>query len=68
MRAQKLFTEAAAQRGIKLNAENAALGFVTMIDGHWLVVAIYENLTDDKRAAQVCHEYIDLQLGIRQEE
>ena len=68
MRAQNLFAEAAGQRGIKLNPENAALGLVTMIDGHWLVVAVYENLTDDKRAAAVCHEYIDLQLGIRKEE
>ncbi|NMM45627.1 TetR family transcriptional regulator [Rhodospirillaceae bacterium KN72] len=59
---ERLFAAAAAERGISLDARQAAMGLITMIDGYWLSLSIYEKLSSREEAIACCTNYIDTQL------
>jgi TetR/AcrR family transcriptional regulator, transcriptional repressor of bet genes len=63
-RTETLFAAAAKQHGITIDARQASIGLITMIDGHWLVLSTYERMTSRDRAIKCCQNYIDLQLGL----
>lgn len=61
---ERLFTAAAKQRGLDLDARQAAIGLIAMIDGYWLSLSIYENLSSREEATLCCLRHIDMHLGI----
>lgn len=61
-RTEKLFEMAAEKEGVEVNSRVAALGLMTMIDGLWLALSIYDGLTTREAAIDTCQNYIDLQL------
>ncbi len=64
-RTEEYFRLAARERSIDIDAHQAAIGLVAMIDGLWLVISIFDKLVTRETAIAVCRNYIDLQLGIR---
>lgn len=62
-RMEDLFAAAAAERGIKINARRAALGFIALSDGLWLGLSIHDQLLSPAQARDLCHLYIEEQLG-----
>ncbi|MEQ8442341.1 MAG: TetR family transcriptional regulator C-terminal domain-containing protein [Alphaproteobacteria bacterium] len=61
---QRLFSEAADQQGVQIDARQAAMGLITMIDGYWLSLSVYDHLSSRDAAIQCCLNYIDMQLAI----
>ena len=61
---ESLFAEAAQIRGIRIDARLAAMGLITMIDGYWLSLSIYDHLSTRDDAVRCCLHYIEMQLLI----
>jgi TetR/AcrR family transcriptional repressor of bet genes len=62
-RTEEYFRLAAEECGVSIDTHQAAIGLVAMIDGLWLVMAIFDRLVTRETAIMVCRNYIDLQLG-----
>lgn len=62
-RTELLFSQASKERGLEINPKQAAIGLITMIDGLWLSLSIYDRLTSRESAVATCQQFIDLQLG-----
>lgn len=62
-RTEKLFAAAADTRGLSLDARQAAMGLIAMIDGYWLSLSIYDGLNSRDDAVKCCLNYIDVQLA-----
>lgn len=60
---ESLFAAAAEARGLSLDARQAAMGLITMIDGYWLALSIYDHLSSRDAAIRCCLNYIETQLG-----
>lgn len=63
-RTETLFAAAAKQHGVTIDARQASIGLITMIDGHWLLQSTNERMTSRDSAVKCCQNYIDLQLGL----
>ena len=63
-RTEALFAAAAKQHGVTIDARQASIGLITMIDGHWLLQSNNERMTSRDSAVKCCQNYIDLQLGL----
>jgi TetR/AcrR family transcriptional repressor of bet genes len=63
-RTESLFERVAASLGVQIDALEAALGLITMIDGMWLGVAINDQFARRDVSIRTCQNYIRLQLGL----
>lgn len=62
-RMETLFTDAAAQTGVPIDARKAALGLIGLTDGLWLGLSIHGQLVSREQAVEMCLLFIDSQLG-----
>jgi len=59
----RLFARAAKEKGIEIDAEDAAIGLLAIFDGLWLSLAVDPKSYAPARAIKVCHTFIDRMLG-----
>jgi hypothetical protein len=62
-RVRQEFSDAAAAVPIDIDADEAAIGLMAIIDGLWLEQSLDENMVTQRRAIALCSGYIDLRLG-----
>lgn len=55
----RLFARAGQEKCCAVDAENAAIGLLALIDGLWLQLAVHTADLDSSRAQATCHTYID---------
>ena len=58
-RVESYFAEAAAEAGIQIDARNAALGLIALMDGLWLGLSIHDKVLSQKQATELCQRFID---------
>jgi len=56
------FSDAAAAIPIDIDADEAAVGLMAIIDGLWLELSLDEDMVSQRRAIALCSSYIDLRL------
>lgn len=59
----RLFARAAKEKGVQIDAEDAAIGLLAIFDGLWLELAVDPKIYTPARAIKVCHIFIDRMLG-----
>jgi TetR/AcrR family transcriptional repressor of bet genes len=63
-RVDRLFSEAAAARGLSMDTRDAALGFIAMTDGMWLGLSIHDEVITGQQAIKICQKYIARELQL----
>ena len=60
-----MFTAAAKELGLEIDARRAALGFVGLTDGLWLGMSIHDDVLSRQQVINICEGYIsrELQMG-----
>ncbi len=57
-RVEKMFSEAAEEAGVSLDAQEAAVGLAALMDGFWLGMSIHNQSITHERSIALCHAYI----------
>ena len=55
----RLFSRAANELRVEVEAEDAAIGLLALFDGLWLEYAIDAKIYPPERAIKICHDYIN---------
>jgi len=58
-RVESYFEDAARETGAKIDARNAALGLIALMDGLWLGLSIHDQVLSRKQATSLCQLFID---------
>lgn len=58
-RVERYFADAAAETGVEIDARNAALGLIALMDGLWLGLSIHDKVLSQKQATELCQRFID---------
>ena len=61
-RTEALFRDAAAERGLAIDARRAALGFIALSDGLWLGLSIHDQVLSPRQATDHCLLFIEERL------
>ncbi len=64
-RTQALFAQAGLEGKMEIDHRSAAIGLIALIDGLWLELTIDDNAVSVTKAIDLCLQYIDHQLGLR---
>jgi TetR/AcrR family transcriptional repressor of bet genes len=60
---RKEFSDAAVAVPMEIDADEAAVGLMAIIDGLWLELSLDEDMVSRRRAMTLCNRYIDLRLS-----
>lgn len=63
LRMEQLFTEAAAEKSISIDAHTAAIGFIGLSDGLWLGMSIHDTIVTRRKSIDTCLRFIDRELA-----
>jgi TetR/AcrR family transcriptional repressor of bet genes len=63
-RMDRMFADAAAELGIRIDTRRAALGFIALSDGVWLDMSIHDDVLSTKQAISLCEDYIVRELQV----
>ena len=62
-RVEILFRKASMECGLSIDSHRAALGLIALSDGLWLGLSTHYQIVSPKQAVDLCHTFIDGQLG-----
>ncbi|WP_272010816.1 TetR family transcriptional regulator C-terminal domain-containing protein [Roseovarius sp. ZX-A-9] len=64
LRVERMFTAAARELGLKIDARRAALGLIAVSDGLWLGLSIHDDVITGEQAIEICQNYITRELKL----
>ena len=64
LRVERMFTAAARELGLKIDARRAALGLIAVSDGLWLGLSIHDDVITGEQAIEICQNYIARELKL----